>query len=287
MRLSELYRNKSHIDISIELFPPKTTEGAQKLFEKVEELRKRNPAFFSMTYGAGGSTSGTTLELVDRLKNKIGVETMCHLTVSGQTKKQISSVLDRLQAMGVYNLIALRGDAPKESIVLEDGQGFKFARELVLEAKKRNYFSIAVAGFPETHPDSKSQVDDIRYLKEKVDAGADVIITQLFFDDQYFYRYLDLVRKAGIKVPVIPGLLPILSVKQVRRFTELCKSKIPPAVETKLSKYENDDAAARAYGIELATQQCRDLLTHGVPGLHFYALNLSHSVESVLKNLNL
>ncbi len=287
MRLSELYRNKSHIDISVELFPPKTAEGTQKLFEKVEELRKWNPAFFSMTYGAGGSTSRTTLELVDQLKNKIGIETMCHLTVSGQTKTQTSSALDRLQAIGVYNLIALRGDAPKEGVAVEDGQGFKFARELVTEARKRNYFSIAVAGFPEMHPDSKSQDDDIRYLKEKIDAGADVIITQLFFDNRYFYRYLDLVRKAGIKIPVIPGLLPILSVKQVRRFTELCKSKIPPTVKTKLSRYENDDDAARAYGIELATQQCRDLLKQGVSGLHFYALNQSHSVESVLKNLSL
>ena len=155
------------------------------------------------------------------------------------------------------------------------------------EVRKRNYFSIAVARFPEMHPDSKSQEDDIRYLKEKIDAGADVIITQLFFDNQYFYRYLDLVRKAGIKIPVIPGLLPILSVKQVRRFTELCKSHIPPAVQEKLSRYENDDDAARAYGIELATQQSHDLLKQGVSGLHFYALNQSHSVEAVLQNLNL
>lgn len=287
MRLSELYKDKNHIDISVELFPPKSSEGVQQLFEKVEALRKLNPAFFSMTYGAGGSTTRATLDLVDQLKNKISVETMCHLTVMGQSKEQTLSTLDRLQSMGVYNLIALRGDPPKDGTAILQGKGFAYAWELVREARKRGYFSIAVAGFPEMHPDSKGCEDDIRHLKEKVDAGADVIVTQLFFDNDYFYRYVELVRKAGIKTPVIPGLLPILSVKQVRRFTELCKASIPPHVQSRLSKYENDDDGARAYGIELTTGQSRDLLRRGVPGIHFYALNQSHSVESVLKNLNL
>ena len=286
MRLDQLYRNSKRIDISIELFPPKTPEGTAKLFEKVEELRRLNPAFFSMTYGAGGSTADTTLGLVDHLKNKMGVETMCHLTVLGQTKEHTISVLEHLQRIGVYNLIALRGDYPKEKPSVLEEEGFRHAWELVREAKRRN-FSIAVAGFPEWHPDSRNREDDVRFLKQKVDAGADVIITQLFFDNEYFYTFVDFVRKAGIKIPVIPGLLPILSVKQVRRFTELCKSKIPPKIQSRLSKYEEDDEGARAFGIELATDQCHDLLHHGVPGLHFYALNQSHSVESVLKNLNL
>ena len=158
------------------------------------------------------------------------------------------------------------------------------ASELVLEAKKMNFFSIAVAGFPEKHPDSPNRKSDIDYLKKKVDAGAAAIITQIFFDNRYFYEYLDFVRKAGIKVPVIPGILPILSVPQVKRFTVLCKSKIPPSVESELNRYENDPEGATAYGIELATKQCEDLKKN-VKGLHFYCLNRSHSVKSVLRNL--
>lgn len=287
MRLKDLYKSK-RLDISIELFPPKTPEGRQKLFEKIEHLCRLNPAFFSMTYGAGGNTARDTVELVDYLKNKVGVETMCHLTVLHQARAHVLSVLDRLQEIGVYNLIALRGDPPRDGSAdpqIQDSYGY--ALELVREAKARKYFSIAVAGFPEIHPDSPDRETDIRYLKEKVEAGADVIITQLFFDNDYFYEYVDHVRRARIRVPIIPGILPILSVGQVRRFTALCKAKIPDSVQKELSKYENDDDSARAYGIELATRQCEGLFRHGVPGIHFYALNQSQSVEAVLENLNL
>ena len=226
------------------------------------------------------------IELVKKLKNQQKLETMCHLTVVGQSKEESRSVLNYLKDHGIYNIIALRGDPPAgTSDFKPHPDGFHHAVDLVLEAKKSNYFSIAVAGFPELHPDSKNRKEDITFLKKKVDAGADIIITQLFFDNNYFYEYLDCVRKAGIKIPVIPGILPILSAPQVRRFTALCKSKIPPHVEKELSRYENDAAGATAYGIELATVQCKDLIKRGFPGLHFYCLNRSHSVKSVLRNL--
>lgn len=287
MRLSELYQSADQIDISCELFPPKTEQGIKDLFLEVERLRKHHPAFFSMTYGAAGSTQNLTLELVDRLKNQIGVETMCHLTVVGQSKEAVRSSLEFLKEKEIYNLIALRGDPPQGTISFEPHpDGFHHAVDLVKEARERN-FSVAVAGFPEMHPDSKNRKSDIEYLKQKVDAGADAVITQLFFDNQFFYEYLDLVRKAGIKVPVIPGILPILSVQQVMRFTALCKSSIPPQVQSELLKYENDPEGAAQFGIELATRQCAGLLQNKVSGLHFYCLNKSRSVERVLENLKL
>ncbi len=257
------------------------------MFLEVERLRRYQPAFFSMTYGAAGSTRDLTLGLVDRLKNQAGVETMCHLTVVGQSKEETRSALRFLKEKGIYNMIALRGDPPKGIENFEPhADGLRYSAELVREAKSMNWFSIAVAGFPEVHPDAQSRESDIRYLKEKVEAGANVVITQLFFDNRFFYEYLELVRKAGVKVPVIPGVLPILSVSQVRRFTALCKSTIPPDVDRQLQKYEEDGESATQFGIDLATRQCEDLIRNGVPGIHFYSLNRSRSVAAVLENLS-
>jgi len=287
MRLAELYKSKK-IDVSVELFPPKTQEATSDMFQTVESLKQFDPAFFSMTYGAAGSTRDLTLGLVDQLKNKTGVETMCHMTVVGQSKDEIRSTLKFLKEKGIYNIIALRGDPPKDMKEFKPHpDGFHYSAELVKEAKASNYFSIAVAGFPETHPDSASRESDIQYLKEKVDAGADAVITQLFYDNRYFFEYLDYVRKAGIKVPVIPGILPILSAPQVRRFTALCKSKIPIHVERELQKHEDDPESCAQYGIDLAISQCEDLIRSGIPGLHFYCLNRSRSVKAVLGQLKL
>ena len=287
MRLGELYKSKK-VDISIELFPPKTEKGVEGMFQEVGRLGEYKPAFFSVTYGAAGTTCDLTLELADRLKNKEGFEVMCHLTVVGQSRQETRNALNYLKSKGIYNMIALRGDPPAGVTDFKPHpHGFPHAVDLVQEAKKMNFFSIAVAGFPELHPDSPNRKHDIDYLKKKVDAGADVIITQLFFDNNYFYEYLNFVRKVGIKVPVLPGILPILSVQQVRRFTALCKSNVPAPVEAKLGKHENDPEEATAYGIELATDQCRDLMKSGVTGIHFYCLNRSHSVKTVLQNLGL
>lgn len=285
VRLSEFYRS-SQPDISFELFPPKTEKGIEEMFAEVEALRTHKPAFFSMTYGAGGSTRERTLGLAAKLKNEIGVEVMCHLTVVGQSKEGTRSALRFLKEKRIYNLIALRGDPPQGTEGFQPyADGFRYAGELVAEARSMNYFSIAVAGFPEMHPDSPDQTSDIVYLKKKVDAGADVVITQLFFDNRDFYRYVELVRKAGVRVPVIPGILPIASVAQVRRFTALSKSKIPPALNKQLEKYEYDPEGATRLGIDYAWKQCEDLVKNGVCGIHFYCLNKSKSVREVLKHL--
>ena len=287
MRLSELYQSGKP-DISIELFPPKTPEGVEKLFETVDQLKALKPAFFSMTYGAAGSTRTLTLDLCDRLKNKAHVEATCHLNIIGQSKEETRGNLKRLKELGIYNLLALRGDPPRDQPHFQPHpDGFHSSVELIAEARKDPWFSIAVTGFPEVHPEAKDRASDMAYLKKKIEAGGCVAITQLFLDNAYFFEFMEHVRKAGITVPVVPGILPILSVSQVRRFAALCGSTIPPAVEKELAKYEKDEEGATRYGIELATRLCEGLLKAKVPGLHFYALNRARSTEAILSNLSL
>jgi methylenetetrahydrofolate reductase (NADH) len=216
---------------------------------------------------------------------------MCHLTIVNQPKSKVMQVLDDLWDSDLHNLIALAGDPPGGPAAEWQPHlhGFSRSEHLVLEAKKLEYdfFSIAVAGFPEVHPRAASRASDLAYLKQKVDAGADVIITQLFFDNDDYYRYVEDVRAIGIEVPVVPGLLPIISSAQCRRFTNMCGSKIPPRLDALLTRVEDDDEAAIQMGIEYTTEQCQGLLEFGVPGFHFYALNRSRSVTAIHENLNL
>jgi len=276
------------LTLSVEFFPPKTEKGEENLFSEIELIKRIKPAFCSVTYGAGGSTREKTVDLVETIHSGCGLEVMCHLTVVGQSKDDARAVLKKLQAYGIENILALGGDPPQG---MTDWQphpdGFHHAIELVREAVAMKSFSVAVAGFPEVHPRAISRKADLRFLKEKVDAGADAVITQLFFDNQDFYRFSDDLRKVGVTVPIIPGILPLQSASQVRRFTSLCCSKIPPQLERELLKVENDDDAAIELGIEYATGQCDELIKFGVSGLHFYTLNKSYSVLAIHKNLAL
>jgi methylenetetrahydrofolate reductase (NADPH) len=287
VKLADLYAQPG-LTLSVEFFPPKTDKGEEALFGEIELIKSLRPAFCSVTYGAGGSTREKTVDLVDRIHRECGLETMCHLTVVGQSKNDARGVLERLQEKGLENALALGGDPPQG---MADWQphpdGFQHAVELVREAISFGCFSVAVAGFPEIHPRAKSRASDLGYLKEKVDAGAQAIITQLFFDNDQYYRYVEDVRKLGIEVPVIPGVLPIVSAPQIRRFTALCCARIPPQLEQALNKVENDDSAATQLGIEYATRQCEALIQFGVSGLHFYSLNKSHSVSAICKNLEI
>ncbi|MBI3317823.1 MAG: methylenetetrahydrofolate reductase [NAD(P)H] [Candidatus Omnitrophica bacterium] len=287
MRLTELYRSGKP-DVSIELFPPKTPEAVEKLFETVEQLKSLRPVFFSMTFGAAGSTRDLTLDLCDRLKNRSKVETMCHLNIIGQSREETLRNLKRLKEAGIYNLLALRGDPPKDQPNFKPHpEGFRSSVELIEEAHRDPWFSIAVTGFPEVHPEAQDRASDIAYLKRKIEAGGCVVITQLFLDNSYFFEFIGLVRKAGIAVPVVPGILPILSVPQVRKFAALCGSTLPVSVERELVKVEGSEEGAVKYGIDLATRQCEELLKAGVPGLHFYALNRARSTKEILSNLRL
>jgi methylenetetrahydrofolate reductase (NADPH) len=287
VKLRDLYARPG-LTLSFEFFPPKTPEGDAALFREVEILKTLKPAFCSVTYGAGGSTRDKTVEIVTKLHDDVGLEVMCHLTVVDQSRDEVRAVLNKLKANGIENIIALAGDPPKGvTDWTPHPSGFHYSTELVQEAAAYNWFSIAVAGFPEVHPRADSRESDLRYLKLKVDAGADAVITQLFFDNEDYYRYVDDVRKLGVKVPIVPGLLPILSTAQTRRFTTMCGSKIPPRLDTLLTKVENDGAAELELGIEYATKQCEGLLDFGVPGIHFYSMNKSRSVKAIFENLSL
>jgi len=287
VKLADLYAQPG-LTLSVEFFPPKTDKGEENLFNEIEIIKRVKPSFCSVTYGAGGSTREKTVDLVDTIHSGCGLEVMCHLTVIGQSKDEARAVLKRLNEKGIENLLALGGDPPQGMTDWQPHQdGFHHAIELVREAIKLGGFSVAVAGFPEIHPRAVSRESDLKFLKEKVDAGAAALITQLFFDNDDFFRFADDLRKLGVTVPIIPGILPILSAAQVRRFTSLCGSKIPAALEQQLVKVETDDDAAIELGIEYATRQCEGLIRYGVRGLHFYSLNKAYSLEAICKNLAL
>jgi methylenetetrahydrofolate reductase (NADPH) len=287
VKLADLYA-RSELTLSVEFFPPKTEKGEENLFSEVEIIKRLNPGFCSVTYGAGGSTREKTVGLVEAIHNDCGLEVMCHLTVVGQSKAEARAVLNRLKERHIENVLALGGDPPQGMADWSPHpDGFHHAIDLVREAVTLGGFSVAVAGFPECHPRATSRESDLRFVKEKVDAGAVAVITQLFFDNDDYFRFVEDLRKLGVAVPIVPGILPILSAPQVRRFTALCCSKIPPKLDKELAKVENDDGAAVEMGIEYATRQCEDLIKFGVAGVHFYSLNKSYSVQAICKNLGL
>ncbi|HEY8943737.1 MAG TPA: methylenetetrahydrofolate reductase [NAD(P)H] [Polyangiaceae bacterium] len=271
---------------SFEFFPPKDAEGVERLFETVARLRSYEPAYVSVTYGAGGSTRRLTVELVQRIKREAGLETMAHLTCVGSTREDLAGVLDELKAGSIDNVIALRGDPPKgqREFVAHEG-GFSFALELVAFIRARYDFCVAAACYPEGHPEATSRDDDLAHLKRKVDAGADFLITQLFFDNEDYFRFVSRARALGIGVPIIPGLMPITNLSQVKRFTALCGASIPSELLSRLEAAGDDSEAVQAIGVEHATSQCRALLDGGAPGVHFYTLNRSRATVDILERL--
>jgi methylenetetrahydrofolate reductase (NADPH) len=287
VKLADLYARPG-LTLSVEFFPPKTEKGEENLFSEIEIIKRLNPGFCSVTYGAGGSTREKTVELVEAIHNHCGLDVMCHLTVVGQSKAEARAILQRLKEKGIENLLALGGDPPQGMADWRPHpDGFHHAIELVREAAVLDCFSVAVAGFPECHPRAASREVDLRFLKEKVDAGACAVITQLFFDNEDYFRFVEDLRKLGVKVPIVPGVLPILSVPQLRRFTALCGSKIPAKLEKELVRVENDDDGAVQLGIDYASKLCEELIRFGVAGLHFYSLNKSYSVQAICRNLAL
>jgi methylenetetrahydrofolate reductase (NADPH) len=275
--------------VSFEFFPPKTPEGDANLLEKtIPALMQAKPDFCSVTYGAGGSTREKTLMIVDRIQKQHGLTAVAHLTCVSATKEEIRGLLEQIKTLGVRNVLALRGDPPGGGAFQVTLGGFEYSNQLVEFIRGLDHFSIGVAGFPEGHIACKGGKHvDWGYLKSKIDAGADYVLTQLFFDNADFYEFRDHLRKNGVKIPVVPGIVPILNANQIKRFTAMCGARIPAALATKLDAIGDDEAAATEFGIQYATEQCRDLLKNGVPGIHFYTLNKSHSTVRVLKNLGL
>ncbi len=275
--------------ISFEFFPPKTDEGDKALLEKhIPALMATKPDFCSVTYGAGGSTREKTLMIVDRIQQEHKLTALAHLTCVNHTREQVGELLQKIKAIGCKNILALRGDPPGGGEFTVTPGGFEYSSQLVKFIREQDGFSIGVAGFPEGHIACKQgKQADWQHLKQKIEAGADFVITQLFFDNTDYFEFRDQLTKLGVKVPLVPGVLAILSVGAIRRFTQLCGAKIPAALGAKLDAVGSDDAAAAEFGIEYATQQCEALLKAGAPGLHFYTLNKAASTVRVLKNLNL
>jgi methylenetetrahydrofolate reductase (NADPH) len=276
--------------ISFEFFPPKTDEGDRNLLERqIPALLEARPDFCSVTYGAGGATRDKTLKIVDCIQQRHGLTALAHLTCVGHTRDEVRVLLEKIRATGCKNILALRGDPPGGGEFKAAPGGFKFAAQLVKFIRESGDFSAGVAGFPEGHIASKTgKQADWRHLKEKVDAGADFVLTQLFFDNADYFEFRDFVAgKLGVSVPLVPGIVPILNAQGIIKFTQTCGAKIPPPLRAKLDALGADDEAAAEFGIEYATRQCGELLRAGVPGLHFYTLNKSRSTVQVLKNLNL
>ena len=291
--LRDLYRTARAAGrpvLSLEFFPTKTDEGERALLEKtIPALLAIRPDYCSVTYGAGGSTRDKTLGIVDRIQREHALTTMMHLTCVNSTREELGAVLDDARAHGIRNILALRGDPPGGGEFVQTPGGFEFSRELVAFIRERGGFSIGTAGFPEGHIACKEgKHKDWQYLAEKIEAGADVVLTQLFFDNADFYEFHDhMTGKLGVTVPIIPGIMPILSAGQTKRFVAMCGAKLPAPFLQRIENLGEDDAAVTAFGIEYATQQCASLLEYGVAGLHFYTLNKARSTVQIARNLGL
>lgn len=281
---------------SFEFFPPKTPESAEELFTHISELEKLHPTFVSVTYGAGGSTRELTNDLVVRLKTKTSLDPMPHLTCVCHSEAEIGHILERYAAAGISNIMTLRGDRPRDVANEADiWRDFKHACDLVRFIRKfgergnhpdKRGFGIAVAGFPEGHPETPNRLQEIDRLKEKIDCGADVIVTQLFFENRDFYDFRDRCELAGIKVPIVAGIMPITSGGGMKRMAELALgARYPAPLIRAINRARGDDESVKRVGIHWATEQCRDLLDHDVAGLHFYTLNKSTATREIFLNL--
>ncbi|MBI4394966.1 MAG: methylenetetrahydrofolate reductase [NAD(P)H] [Candidatus Omnitrophica bacterium] len=289
MKIADCYKCQKHT-FSFEFFPPKTDEGEAKLFETVRHLKKLEPSFVSVTYGAMGTTRDNTIRIVEKIKNEIGIEAAAHLTCVGHTQEEIEAVLAELYERGVENIVALRGDPPKgETEFKPVPRGFRYGSELVRfirsHPKYGKAFSIAVAGYPEGHIECPDKEKDLEHLKQKVDQGADVVITQLFFNNRDFFDFVDRCRKIGIRTPIVPGIMPVTHGPQIQRFASMCGASIPEEIKEAITKFGDDQSSVEAFGIEYAIKQCRELLKGGVPGIHFYTLNKSHATERIYQSL--
>ena len=283
MRIRDVI-NRGWPVFSFEFFPPKTDEGAKGLMHAVEDLNEVwKPDFVSVTYGAGGGTRERTIEVVTRLQGELGIRTMAHLTCVGTTREELRGIVDRLVDSGIQNVLALRGDAPAEQGAFKPVEGgFAHATELIGFLSEHWRVDIGGACYPEKHVESGSLEDDLRWARVKVEKGASFLITQLFFDNKHYFDFVAKLRAMGIRVPVIPGIMPITNVAQVERFTQMCGATIPPELAARLARVKDDPALVMATGIEHAIKQSRNLLERGAPGLHFYTLNKSYATRCVL-----
>src|ERR1700758_1761823 len=286
MRIDHILAQAEEPVFSFEFFPPKTDAGGRVLGLALESLRQLDPAFVSVTYGAGGSCRDRTLELTKWIKQELGIEAMAHLSCVGSTREELTGVLDEMRDAGIENILALRGDPPRgETDWKPHPGGLSYSTELAQMISAGYEACIGGACFPEVHPEAPDLAHDLHFLKEKVQSGVSFLITQLFFDNELYFRFVDEARAAGITVPILPGVMPITDLRQVKTITGMCGASIPQELLEALEWRSHDPEAVTALGVSYATLQCAELLARGAPGIHFYTLNRSHATRAILSAL--
>ncbi len=286
MKLTD-YFQKGEFTVSFEVFPPKTEKGMDTLFSEMEKLTVYDPHYVSVTYGAGGSTREKTLDIALQLKDRLDLVPLVHFTCVGSNRDEIRNYIERVRDEGLVNILALRGDPPRgETHFTPPPDGFGYANELVDFIRSIHPFTIAVAGYPEGHIEAPDIKTDIDHLKMKIDAGGEFIITQLFFDNSDFFRYMDLISKKGVDKPVVPGIMPVTGLNQVNKSVELSGARIPDELQ-KIIEFSRNEEELQKQGLEYTINQCRKLKEYGVPGFHFYTLNRSYATGTILDALNI
>lgn len=285
MKINEIYKTKKTV-ISLEIFPPKLDSPIETVFKTLDELKDINPDFISVTYGAGGKAKDRTVEIASKIKNEYHIESLAHLTCISSTKQQIKEIFAQMRKNGIENILALRGDLPEDpDFEFPDPLHYEHAADLVKEVKEEGSFSIGAACYPEGHVDSGNLVQDIKYLREKADMGVDFLITQLFFDNELFYRFMDAIDLAGIEVPVSAGIMPVLNKNQILRITKLAGCELPPKFRRILDRYEHNPEALKEAGEAYAIEQIIDLMAWGVRGVHLYTMNKPDTAKRIIGNI--
>ena len=288
MRIDEIIATRGKPTFSFEFFPPKTDDGERNLRTTLEDLRALEPDFVSVTYGAGGSTRNKTVELTKWIKQNVGIEAMAHLSCVGTTREELIGILDGIAAAGIDNVLALRGDPPRgETEWRPHPGGLHYSTELAALISGSYPFSVGAACFPEVHPEAPDMAHDLRFLKDKVTNGASFLITQMFFDNELYFRFVEEARAAGIDSPIIPGIMPITDIGQIKTITGMCGASIPEGLLRQLELRADDPEAVLQLGVSYSTLQCAELLARGAPGIHFYTLNRSPATRAILSALKL
>lgn len=282
MKIKDLFENKSTV-ISLEIFPPKMDSPIETVYKTIEELKDLNPDYISVTFGAGGSSKDRTVEIASKIKNDYQIEALAHLTCISSSMSEIRDILGQLKRNNIENILALRGDMPESG--LHNAPEYHHAKDLILEIKEMADFSVGAACYPEGHIECESKIKDIKFLKMKEEAGADFFISQLFFDNELFYRFMDQIDIAGINLPVSAGIMPVLNSRQIGRILELSGCSIPVKIKRILEKYENNPEALKEAGEAYAIEQIIDLIAWGVRGIHLYTMNKSDSAKKILGNI--
>lgn len=288
MKIIEFYQTSQKPVLSLEIFPPQASYPVESIFETIEELKDLRMDYISVTYGAGGSTRDRMVEIASGIKRDFGIETLAHLTCMAHSRQEVDKILETLWEEGIRNIMALRGDPPADDEKLDSAhREYHYARELIEDARQKADFGIAAAAYPEGHPECRSLGDDLLYLKQKVDAGVDVLITQFFFDNRQFLDFVDRALRIGLTCPIVPGVMPVLNAKQIGRMLSLSGASVTVELRRLLDKYGDQPEDMKKAGIEYASRQLEDLLINRVPGIHLYTMNKSREIKEIAANAGL